>query len=155
MITVENGMIRLARTSDLKNIAVLFNKYREFYKQESKVETAEQFLTDRMNNRESVIFVFDDNAAGIIGFAQLYPSFSSVSLKRLWILNDLFVASEHRGQGVARKLLDACAAHAKDTGARGLTLKTAHDNIEAQRLYEAHGWKKDAQYFSYNLIFHG
>ncbi len=148
-------MTRLAQTSDLKSIAVLFNKYREFYKQEPKVEAAEQFLADRLKNKESVIFVVEDDAAVIIGFAQLYPSFSSVSLKRLWILNDLFVASEYRGQGVARKLLDACVAHAKATGARGLTLKTAHDNIEAQRLYEAHGWKKDTQYFSYNLIFPG
>jgi GNAT superfamily N-acetyltransferase len=146
-------MTRLAQPSDLKNIAVLFSKYREFYKQESKLEAAEQFLTDRMNSNESVIFVVEDSAAGIIGFAQLYPSFSSVSLKRLWILNDLFVASEHRGKGAAGQLLGACAAHAKDSGARGLTLKTAHDNVEAQRLYEAHGWKKDTVYLSYNFIF--
>lgn len=146
-------MTRIADASDLKSIAVLFSKYREFYKQESSVEAAEHFLTERMSNNESVLFVVEDSAAGIVGFAQLYPTFSSVSLKRLWILNDLFVASEHRGKGAARKLLDECAAYAKETGARGLTLKTAHDNFEAQRLYEAHGWKKDSQYFSFNLIF--
>lgn len=146
-------MTRLAQLNDVKQIAILFNKYREFYKQDSSLESAELFLTERMMNKESVIFVAEEAGSNLIGFTQLYPSFSSVSLRRLWILNDLFVASEHRGKGAARNLLDAAAEFAKNSGARGLTLKTAHDNSEAQRLYEAHGWKKDTLYLSYNLIF--
>lgn len=144
---------RQATFADLKSVAILFSQYREFYKQGSNVEVAEQFLSERMNKNESVIFVVEDESASIMGFTQLYPSFSSVSLKRLWILNDLFVSSDCRGKGAAKALLDQAVEFAKGTNARGLTLKTAHDNHEAQRLYEAHGWKKDGQYLSYNLIF--
>lgn len=143
---------RQASITDLKSLATLFNKYREFYKQGSNLDGAEQFLSERLNKNESIIFVAEDDSAGIVGFTQLYPSFSSVSLKRLWILNDLFVSNDHRGKGAAKGLLDAAVEFAKSTNARGLTLKTAQDNLEAQRLYEAHGWKKDGQYLSYNLI---
>lgn len=144
---------RQASGADIKSVAVLFNKYREFYKQGSNLEGAEQFLSERLAKNESVLFVIEDGVAGIVGFTQLYPSFSSVSLRRLWILNDLFVSNEYRGKGAAKALLDQAVEFAKSTNARGLTLKTAHDNHEAQRLYENHGWKKDGQYLSYNLIF--
>ncbi len=144
---------RKASIADLKAVAILFNKYREFYKQGSNLDGAEQFLSERLNKNESIVFVVEDDSAGIVGFTQLYPSFSSVSLKRLWILNDLFVSSDHRGKGAAKDLLDVAVEFAKSTNARGLTLKTAQNNHEAQQLYEAHGWKKDGQYLSYNLIF--
>jgi ribosomal protein S18 acetylase RimI-like enzyme len=142
---------RKIESSDIKYVANLFNQYRLFYKQGSDQAGAENFITERMAKNESVIFVVEDNAQ-VVGFAQLYPSFSSVSLKRLWILNDLFVNFEHRGKGAAKALLSSCAEFAKSTGARGLTLKTAHDNTTAQKLYESLGWKKDVTYLSYNLI---
>lgn len=42
------------------------------------------------DNEESIVFMaFDDNEA--IGFVHLYPSFSSVSMKQTWVLNDFYV----------------------------------------------------------------
>ncbi|MEK6226106.1 MAG: GNAT family N-acetyltransferase [Chloroflexota bacterium] len=86
------------------------------------------------------------------GFTQLYPSFSSVSLKRLWILNDLFVRSDIRRGGVGRALLERARRHAVDTGAKGLVLNTGVTNTPAQTLYESCGWKKDDEFFQYHLF---
>lgn len=86
------------------------------------------------------------------GFIQLYPTFSSVSIKRLWILNDLFVIPEGRRQGVGTKLLERARAFAVETHAKGLTLKTAVENVSAQALYESLGWQRDNHFFSYDFL---
>lgn len=142
---------RRATVDDISAVAKLFSLYRIFYSQTQDIAGAEKFISDRLQNNESVLFVAEDESNSIVGFAQLYPSFSSVSMKRLWILNDLFVEKENRGKNAAKLLLDECVGFAKTTGAKGLTLKTAHDNIIAQKLYEKHGWKRDNQYYSYNI----
>ncbi|MGW8957668.1 GNAT family N-acetyltransferase [Paenibacillus sp. NPDC055715] len=66
-----------------------------------------------------------------LGFTQLYPSFSSVSMKRTWILNDLYVQEEARKQGIAQALLDKAKLHAIQSNAKSLELQTAPDNTNA------------------------
>jgi ribosomal protein S18 acetylase RimI-like enzyme len=87
------------------------------------------------------------------GFTQLYPSFSSVSLKPLWILNDLFVRSDIRRGGVGRALLDRARQDAVESGAKGLILSTAVTNKPAQTLYESCGWQRDDEFTHYYLFF--
>lgn len=79
--------IRQAKTSDAAAIAPLFNQYREFYRQASDLQGAEAYLKARLENHESVILIAEENGE-FIGFTQLYPTFSSVSMKRIYILND-------------------------------------------------------------------
>ena len=88
---------------------------------------------------------------GPVGFTQLFPSFSSVSLKRLWILNDLFVTPNARRAGVAKALLERARQYALDTRAKALVLSTEVDNKSAQRLYEALGWRRDETFYTYGL----
>jgi len=77
-----------ATGNDLDSLAELFDLYRVFYQQQSNINGAKEFIKDRLSNEESVIFLaFDENNP--VGFVQLYPSFSSVSMKRTWVLNDL------------------------------------------------------------------
>ena len=130
--------------------APLFDAYRRFYGQPSDPEGARGFLSERMAREESVLFLALDESRGL-GFAQLYPSFSSVSMKRLWILNDLFVTPEARGRGVGAALLTEAARLAARTLAKGLVLETATDNLPAQRLYEKRGWKHDHAFHHYYL----
>lgn len=138
-----------ANPDDAEIIAPLFDRYRQFYKQASDPAEALNFLRARLKKNESVvIYAFDREA---MGFAQLYPSFSSIGMKRLWILNDLFVSESARNKSVGRALLHAAAEFAKQTGARGLTLKTALDNVPAQRLYESEGWLRDSRFVSYDF----
>jgi ribosomal protein S18 acetylase RimI-like enzyme len=86
------------------------------------------------------------------GFVQLYPIFASVEMRRLWVLNDLFVADAARRSGIGRALMRRAERHARETGAAGLTLSTALDNARAQRLYESELYERDAVFCVYNRM---
>lgn len=92
--------VRLAEQADLGALAILFDAYRVFYKQESDLPAADSFLRDRFRLRDSTIFMATQGDSEPVGFVQLYPSFSSVSMRRIFILNDLFVAPVARRTGV-------------------------------------------------------
>ena len=138
-----------ADTSHLGALIPLFDAYRVFYRQPSDHDAARAFLEVRLTQNDTVIFLADHG--GPVGFTQLFPSFSSVSVKRLWILNDLFVKPEARRGGVAKALLERARQHALDTHAKGLVLSTETGNRSAQRLYEASGWQRDETFYTYGL----
>jgi len=135
-------IIRRARKKDIEDLSVLFDKYRIFYKQKSDVENARSFLKKRMKRKESVIFVAEEREE-LIGFTQLFPIFSSVSMKRTWLLNDLYINERSRGIGAATKLLDAVKEFGAETNSKWLLLQTAADNFTAQKVYEKNGWVKE------------
>jgi len=134
--------IRRAKKKDIDKLSVLFDKYRIFYKQSSDIDNAKSFLKKRMKRMESVIFVAEERKE-LIGFTQLFPIFSSVSMKRTWLLNDLYVNEKARGMGKASKLLDAARDFGAKTNSKWLILQTAADNFTAQKVYEKNGWIKE------------
>ena len=138
-------LVKRASVADLDAVAPLFDAYRQFYGQGTDPAGARAFLDERLRRDESVIFLAVDEGEGdeALGFTQLYPSFSSVSVRRLWILNDLFVRTGVRRGGVGRRLLERARQFAVETDAKGLTLATAVDNAAAQALYESCGWRQD------------
>ncbi|MFK7921305.1 MAG: GNAT family N-acetyltransferase [Bacteroidia bacterium] len=143
--------IKAAELGDIAEIAKLFDAYRVFYQQDSDLPSAEIYLKTRFQNHESQIFWAQDEAGRGLGFVQLYPSFSSVSMQRLWILNDLFVSQSARKKGVGEALMERAKLMAIDTGAKGLQLETGQDNHNAQALYEKLGYVKSEDYFVYYL----
>jgi ribosomal protein S18 acetylase RimI-like enzyme len=155
MTTVNNPFKVTRVTSDneeLIEVASLFNEYRKFYGQPSDLDGALNFLTDRLEKTESVVFAVVENAKEkVVGFTQLYPTFSSISMKSSWILNDLYVLESYRGQGAAQLLLDAARNYALSTKAKELVLSTALDNLRAQSLYEKNGYVRDTEFYSYYL----
>lgn len=138
--------IKTATIDDVKLVAPLFNAYRIFYDQTSNMDGAINFLQDRISKKESVIFIafLDDEA---VGFTQLYPIFSSVSLERAWLLNDLYVAEIARQQGIANALLNQAKEFGAENNAGWLLLETAIDNYKAQSVYEKNGWIKQTDLF--------
>jgi GNAT superfamily N-acetyltransferase len=142
-----------AGSNELEDLVPLFDGYRQFYGQRSDPGAARSFLRDRIERDESVIYVAYADGGEAAGFTQLYPSFSSVSLKPLWVLNDLFVRSDIRRGGVGRALLERARQHAVETGAKGLILNTAVTNKAAQTLYESCGWHREDEFLQYNLFF--
>lgn len=138
--------IRQAVLADLDALTVLFDGYRQFYGRDSDAAGARAFLLDRYEHGESVLFIAHEGA-NPVGFTQLYPSFSSVSLGRIYILNDLFVSESGRRKGVGSNLLAAAVDYAKKVGAIRLALSTAHTNTHAQALYETEGWERDDDFF--------
>ncbi|MCF6307981.1 MAG: GNAT family N-acetyltransferase [Flavobacteriaceae bacterium] len=137
-----------ATSKNLEQLLPLFEGYRTYYKQEQNAEAARSFLKNRLQLKDSVIFLAFDSNKKALGFTQLYPSFSSVSMQRVYILNDLFVSSEVRGKGFGEALLNHAKQFAIENNSKGLILETDIDN-PAQKLYERLGWKKDEAVFHY------
>ena len=145
-------LVKRAGPGDLDAVAPLFDGYRQFYGQRSDPAAARAFLAERLARDESVIFLAVAEDGEALGFTQLYASFSSVSLRRLWILNDLFVDPGVRRGGVGRRLLERAREWAVETDTKGLTLATAVTNRAAQSLYESCGWRRDDEFQHYYLL---
>jgi ribosomal protein S18 acetylase RimI-like enzyme len=141
--------VRRATVPDLDAIAPLFDAYRQFYEQPPDPDGSRQFLVDRLAHDESVVLVAEEGRIAV-GFTQLYPLHSSVSLGPIYVLNDLFVAPRARRRGVGAKLLEAARSHGRETGCHYLELSTAVDN-PAQHLYESCGWQLDREFLHYEL----
>ncbi|EKB26002.1 GNAT family N-acetyltransferase [Aeromonas dhakensis] len=131
-----------ATPADLEETSYLFDAYRQFYGQEPDHGAAAGFIAERLANADSVIFLARHEMGETMGFVQLYPAFSSVAMKRMWYLNDLFVAESARQQGVARALLKRVASFAKETDALTVKLATSISNYPAKSLYESEGYQK-------------
>jgi ribosomal protein S18 acetylase RimI-like enzyme len=147
---MENIAVRLAGKKDLPALALLFDAYRRFYDMPGDLERARAYLRARLEKSESVIFVAADAAGELIGFCQLYPTFCSVFMASIYVLNDLFVSPEARGTGTGRALLAAAESHAGQAGAVRIELRTAKTNGTAQALYASSGWKRDELFYRYS-----
>ena len=142
--------IHQATIHDLDRLAPLFDGYRQFYGQRSDMPAARAFLFDRFRHSQSIIIIASRDSAPI-GFTQLYPSFSSISMDRIYVLSDLFVIGPARKLGAGRILLEAAAQFGRSVGARQLTLETAISNVTAQTLYESCGWQRDTEFYVYQM----
>ena len=142
--------ISRATPADLPDLLPLYAGYRRFYGRASEPAREEAFLGERMQRGESVVLLARRGGRAT-GFVQLYPLFSSVSMVRAWLLNDLFVDAADRGGGTAAALLGAARDLGVETGAVELMLQTAHDNAPARRLYERLGWVRDQHFLVYTL----
>lgn len=141
-----------ATPEHLDLLTPLFVKYREFYDAMPYPETSRSFLEKRLTRKESVIYLaLADDEDKLMGFCQLYPSFSSLSLKRVWILNDIYVCQDARRQLVADRLIQTAKQMAKETNAVRLRVASSVDNEVAHKLYESIGFKEDTEFKSFVL----
>ncbi|WP_328763316.1 MULTISPECIES: GNAT family N-acetyltransferase [unclassified Streptomyces] len=156
----QNPVVRVAGETDVEVAAALFRGYLDFY--EVKVEDPDApraFLAERIRADESLVLLADVPGAGpgaepgasAVGFAQVYRTFSSLALRPMWILSDLYVAPSGRRTGAGRALLREVLRRAGEAGVAGVQLETAYDNHVAQALYEAEGFERDA----FHIYFHG
>jgi ribosomal protein S18 acetylase RimI-like enzyme len=141
---------RRAHLEDLNKIAPLFDAYRQFYQQEPQLEFATEFIQARLLNKDSIIFVAEDEAGHALGFCQIYPSFCSVLGAPIYVLYDLFVSPDVRKSGIGRLLLEQARLHAKENNIPRMDLTTAKTNLSAQSLYESLGWVRDDIFYAYN-----
>lgn len=133
-------MIRRAQIADLPQLAQLFDDYRVFYRKDSDLSAANDFIKERMLAEESVIFVHE-SGSDITGFTQLYPIFSSTRMRRIWLFNDLYIKPEFRGRGISKELIEAAKEHSRQTNASGLLLETEKANKIGNRLYPSVGFE--------------
>jgi GNAT superfamily N-acetyltransferase len=144
--------IRKCETADLDALVELFDAYRVFYKKDSDKVSAKKFLYERISNNESIIFVSQNKAGFLTGFVQLYPIFSSTRMKRLWLLNDLFVEPHQRGKGISKKLIQQAQQLCTESGSCGMILETAKSNHIGNQLYPSTGFEldNDHNYYSWD-----
>jgi GNAT superfamily N-acetyltransferase len=140
--------IEQATLNHLVELTILFDAYRVFYEQKSNLKKAHNFIAERILSNDSVIYIAINKEGRGLGFTQLYPTFSSVSMQRFYILNDLYVLPEMRGKGIGEALLNRAKTFAKANHLKGLALETSIDN-PAQKLYEKLGWEKSSDFYHY------
>ena len=145
--------IRLANISDLNQIAILFDQYRQFYQQTPNIELATTFIAQRINKQDSVILLAENEAEKLIGFCQIYPSFCSVIADKIGVLYDLFVDASARNSGAGRALMLAAHEYATNNNLARLDLTTAKNNLNAQALYDSLGWVRDEVFYAYSKQF--
>lgn len=133
-------MTRKAQLADVQQLSELFDQYRIFYHKDSDIPAAEKFLTERIENNDSEIFVAE-NEGKLVGFVQLYPLFSSTRMKRYWLLNDLYVNENYRGKGFSKQLIEASKELAKSTDVAGILLETGKSNDIGNKLYPSCGFE--------------
>ena len=141
-----------ATLEHLDLLTPMFIKYREFYGELSFPESSRKFLETRLKRKESVIYLaLADDEDKLLGYCQLFPSFSSLSLKRVWILNDIYVAEDARRMLVADRLLQTAKQMAKDSNAVRMRVATSVSNEAAQKTYESIGFREDTRFKNYTL----
>jgi GNAT superfamily N-acetyltransferase len=143
-------VIRQAVIDDLPKVVGIFDAYRQYFGQKSDPEGVERFLFDRFEHRESVMFLAEADGR-VMGIAHLYPSFSSLTLQRVWILNDFFIEESCRHGGVGGKLFEAVKAYARKTRAKGIELTVEHTNVRGWTFWEKQGFRLDTEFRIYFL----
>lgn len=133
--------IREANINDLEPLAVLFDGYRIFYRKEPNLEGARQFLTERLDDGDSKIYVSENQEGSLVGFVQLYPLFSSTRMEKLWLLNDLFVSPSSRGKGISLKLIEKAKELVLQSSACAMFLETEKTNQIGNNLYPKAGFE--------------
>jgi ribosomal protein S18 acetylase RimI-like enzyme len=146
--------IRIATINDLPQLCELFNSYRIFYRKDSDAEGAKNFLQERMENNESTIVVAEEENK-LIGFTQCYPLFSSVRMKKILLLNDLFVLEKYRSIGISKQLIEAAKQLTRNTKASCLLLETEKTNNIGNKLYPSCGFilNDGSNFYAWENIF--
>jgi len=136
----------------LDSLVDIFEEYRQFCGFERSKNKTKAFLKRLICNDESTLFIaIDSEKDSVMGFVNLYPCYSSLALQRLWILNDLGVASSYRGKGVSKALIEKVQEFAKETNAVRIELKTELKNTAARSLYQSMDFTVDSENAYYRV----
>jgi len=141
--------IKLASIIHFDCLHNLFEQYRQFYNMPPSNEPSKTFISDRLNKKDSTVLLAFDNQE-CVGFIQLYPSFSSVAMKPIWILNDLFVTESSRRKGIAKILMLAVEKYARKNQIFSIKLATGIENTQAQALYQSLNYQLNDQFENYS-----
>lgn len=130
-------------------VAELFDDYRAHYGQQRAYGATRQWLQQATGSRLLVGAAFANGRP--CGLVTVQPVPASLTLRTFWLLRDLYVAPEHRGQGHARVLLAHVLTAARAAGALRVSLTTEVDNHPARSLYRSLGFTPADGYVSLSL----
>ena len=145
--------ITLVGATDLPELLALVRAYCDFYQvtpsDRELLALSRALLADPQ--REGLQLLARDHAGRAVCFATLYWSWQTLAAARVGVMNDLFVAPQARGSGVAEGLIAACVERCREHGATRLVWQTASDNHRAQALYARVGATRDDRWLDYDL----
>ena len=130
---------------NIDDLNILLSEYQEFYEAKPDPNHNLKFLENFIESNEGIFFIAYKHEKAI-GYVSLYFSYSSVSAKRIAILNDLYVTEASRKCGFGKELID----HAIDIGIDQVRWCTRIDNVKAQKLYSKYEAVK-TDWFHYDL----
>ena len=146
--TIPSIVIRRAAAADLESLIPIFQEYLQFYGLGRSVSDIEHFLKERLERQDTIVLIAWAGAVPV-GFTHLFPSWSSLGLTSIAILNDLFIAPASRGKHVATALMKAAEREATARGMSKLELMTAVGNDRAQSLYRSQQWNEVPGYITF------
>jgi len=139
--------------ADLPELLSLMRAYCDFYQvapgDQALLELSRALFADP--RREGMQLLARDHAGRAVGFATLFWTWQTLAPARVGVMNDLYVAVEARGIGVADGLIGACLERCREHGATQLVWQTAVDNHRAQAVYERIGATRDDRWLDYQL----
>jgi len=140
-----------AEVCHIEKVGKLFDLYRQFYKYDSNLIESTNYIKERINKKESKIFIAINETNEAVGFVQLYETFGSLDLGKIIILYDLYVIKDQRKNKIGRQLMLKSHEYAKKINAKRIQLSTATDNFIGQSLYKSLGYVKDANFYTYDF----
>jgi GNAT superfamily N-acetyltransferase len=145
--------ITVVGPADLAELLPLMRAYCDFYQiapgDQTLLELSQALLADPQ--REGLQLLARDDSGRAVGFATLFWTWQTLAAARVGVMNDLYVAAEARGTGVADGLIAACLERCREHGATRLIWQTAVDNHRAQAVYERIGATRDERWLDYQL----
>jgi GNAT superfamily N-acetyltransferase len=137
--------IAAVTAADLDDLLPLMRAYCDFYgtapRDEELLALARSVLAEPA--LEGVQLIARDARGEAVAFASLFWSWDTTEAARIGIMNDLYVAPQARGGGLADALIAACLERCGERGARRLEWETGPDNLRAQRVYERVGGRRE------------
>jgi GNAT superfamily N-acetyltransferase len=142
----------VVREEDLEDLLPLLRAYCDFYEvapsDDALLALCRALLADP--ERDGIQLVARDWRGRAVGFATIYWTWQTLNASRLAVMNDLYVAEHARGTRIADALIEACAAHGREHGARVLAWQTAKDNVRAPAVYDRVGARR-SEWLDYEL----
>ena len=145
-------VITVVGEADLEDLLPLLRGYCDFYEvdpsDDALLAVSRALIADPQ--REGLQLIAREPDGRAVGFATVYWTWQTLNAARLGVMNDLFVADEARGTGLADRLIASCRERAAIHGARELAWQTAKDNLRAQAVYERVGGRR-SEWLDYSL----
>lgn len=144
-------LVRRAQVEDLQQLSVLFDEYRQFYGASSNQELSYQFLKQRFEDQQTVIFINTKDDI-FTGFILLYLRFSSVACSKFYVLDDVYITPLYRRHGAARQLIDTAILFARHENAQRISLETQKNNYQSHKLFESMGFMRDDEFVTFHCF---
>ena len=145
-------MIARVTEDDLPDLLPLMRGYCDFYEVAPSDDDLLALSRALLASPEchGVQLIARDRQGSAVGFATVYWTWSTTRAREIGVMNDIFVAEEARGTGLAEALIAACVALCRERGAVALSWQTARDNDRAQAVYERVGARRE-EWIDYSL----